>query len=63
MQPLSASPEIAVGPQQARAEVSGGARPIAHDRSANATPRTRRPGAFAFYGPARRAGILGTDAR
>jgi hypothetical protein len=63
MQPLSVSPEIAVGPQEARPEVSGGARAIACNRSDNATPRTCRPGASAFHGPARRAGILGRDAR
>ncbi|WP_144409313.1 hypothetical protein [Pseudoxanthomonas suwonensis] len=64
MQPLSASPEIAVGPHQAGSEISGGANAAArHDRSDNATPRTSQARGVRFYGPARQAGISGTDAR
>ena len=64
MQPLSASLEIAVGPQQARPGMSGGELAIVlHDCSDNATPRTLQARGVRFHGPARQAGISGTDAR
>ena len=60
MQPLSASLEIAVGPQQARPEMSGGELAIVlHDCSDNATPRTLQARGVRFHGPARQAGISG----
>ncbi|WP_372016082.1 hypothetical protein [Pseudoxanthomonas sp. 10H] len=63
MQLLSASLEIAVGPQPARTEVSGAGQGAMHDRSDDATPRTSKARGVCFSRPARRAGILGRDAR
>ena len=63
MQSLPVPPEIADGPQRVRPGVTGGAvAPVLQDSSEYPTPRTLQARGVCFPGPARRAGIPGTDA-